>query len=71
MKKLILMSVFGLMAVAANASKGAVVHTSCGKNVMTVGPEYFKDFEEYEDYVSELNDVYCGVKEGAWSEIRH
>lgn len=71
MKKIILMSVFGLMTVAANASKGAVVHTSCGKNVMTVGPEYFKDFEEYEAYVSELNRVYCGEANGAKSEIRH
>lgn len=71
MKKIILMSVFGLMTVAANASKGAVVHTSCGKNVMTVGPEFFKDFEEYENYVSELNRVYCGEANGAKSEIRH
>lgn len=70
MKKIILMSVFGLMTVAANASKGAVVHTSCGKNDDR-DSEYFKDFEEYEAYVSELNRVYCGEANGAKSEIRH
>lgn len=41
MKKLFLMSAFALMGVAANASTGTVVSTSCGKQVMTVGPEYF------------------------------
>ncbi len=71
MKKVILMSAFALMAVAANASQGAVIHTSCGKQVMTVGPDFFEKYSEYEEYVRELNHEYCGEKDGAWSEIRH
>lgn len=71
MKKLILMSVFGLMTLAANASQGAVVHTSCGIHIMTVGPDFFDQYGEYEEYVRELNEVYCGEKGGATSEIRH
>lgn len=71
MKKVILMSAFALMTVAANASKGAVIHTSCGKQVMTVGPDFFETYSEYEEYVRDLNEYYCGEKDGSVSEIRH
>lgn len=50
MKKLFLMSAFALMGVAANASTGTVVSTSCGKQVMTVGPEYFARTDDFIDY---------------------
>ena len=71
MKKLILMSVFGLMAVAANASQGTVVHTSCGKKVMTVGPEFFENPDEFSDYLKELNMIYCGEENGAVPKVRY
>lgn len=73
MKKFIVMSIFGLMTMAANAQQhvGTVLHTSCGKDVMTVPPEYFKKSAEYIDYLTELNDIYCGEEKGWTSESRY
>ena len=72
MKKLFLMSAFALMAVTANAAEpvGTVLHTSCGKEVMTVAPEYFENSSEYFSYLTELNDTYCGELTGWNSESR-
>ena len=70
MKKLFLMSAFALMGVAANASTGTVVSTSCGKQVMTVGPEYFDRTDDFVDYLQDLNDAYCGSRFGFSAEIR-
>ena len=50
------MSAFALMGVAANASNGMVVSTSCGKQVMTVGPECFTDLKDLTDYLEEIKD---------------
>ena len=52
MKKLFLMSAFALMGVVANAAEhvGTVVTTSCGKQIMTVAPEFFSKSEEFVDY---------------------
>jgi len=73
MKKLFLMSAFALMAVTANAAEhvGTVLHTSCGKDVMTVAPEYFENSSEYFSYLTELNDTYCGELTGWNSESRY
>lgn len=60
MKKIILMSIFGLMAVAANASTGTVLTTSCGKQRMTVGPEFFATSQDFMDYLGDLNEMECG-----------
>ena len=70
MKKLFLMSAFMLLAVAANASTGTVVSTSCGKQVMTVGPEYFDRTDDFVDYLQDLNEAYCGSRFGFSAEIR-
>lgn len=69
MKKLFLMSAFMLLAVAANASTGTVVSTSCGKQVMTVGPEYFDRTDDFVDYLEDLNEVYCGERGGFHAEV--
>lgn len=73
MKKLMMMSIFGLMAMAANAQQhvGTVLHTSCGKDVMTVPPDHFKESAEYVDYLTELNDIYCGEEKGWTAEARY
>ena len=62
-----------LMAVAANAAEhvGTVLHTSCGKEVMTVAPECFENSSEYFSYLTELNDTYCGELTGWNSESRY
>lgn len=70
MKKLFLMSAFALMGVAANASTGTVVTTSCGKQIMTVAPEFFSKSEEFVDYIEDLNETYCGERKGAHAEAR-
>ena len=72
MKKLFLMSAFALMAVAANAADhvGTVLHTSCGRDVMTVAPEFFSKSEEFVDYIDDLNETYCGERKGAHAEAR-
>lgn len=70
MKKLISMSVFELMAVAANASQGMVVTTSCGKQVMTVGPECFESIQDLTDYLEELNVAHCGEQGNVHAEVR-
>jgi hypothetical protein len=72
MKKLFLMSAFALMAVAANAADhvGTVLHTSCGRDVMTVAPEFFSKSEEFVDYIEDLNETYCGERKGAHAEAR-
>lgn len=73
MKKLFLMSAFALMAVAANAADhvGTVLHTSCGRDVMTVAPEFFSKSEEFVDYIEDLNETYCGERKGAHAEARY
>ena len=55
MKKLFLMSAFALMGVVANAAEhvGTVVTTSCGKQIMTVAPEFFSKSEEFVDYIED------------------
>ena len=72
MKKLFLMSAFALMGVAANAADhvGTVLHTSCGRDVMTVAPEFFSKSEEFVDYIEDLNETYCGERKGAHAEAR-
>ena len=72
MKKLFLMSAFALRAVAANAADhvGTVLHTSCGRDVMTVAPEFFSKSEEFVDYIEDLNETYCGERKGAHAEAR-
>ena len=72
MKKLFLMSAFALMAVAANAADhvGTVLHTSCGRDVMTVAPEFFSKSEEFVDYIEDLDETYCGERKGAHAEAR-
>ena len=72
MKKLFLMSAFALMAVAANAADhvGTVLHTSCGRDVMTVAPEFFSKSEEFVDQIEDLNETYCGERKGAHAEAR-
>ena len=73
MKKLFLMSAFALMAVAANAADhvGTVLHTSCGRDVMTVAPEFFSKSEEFVDYIEDLNETYCGERKGVHAEARY
>ena len=70
MKKLFLMSAFALRGGAASASTGAVVATSCGKQVMTVGPEDFDRTDDFVDYLQDLNEAYCGSRFGFSAEIR-
>lgn len=72
MKKLFLMSAFALMGVVANAAEhvGTVVTTSCGKQIMTVAPEFFSKSEEFVDYIEDLNETCCGERKGAHAEAR-
>lgn len=64
MKKLFLMSAFALMGVAANASTGTVVSTSCGKQVMTCSIYEFETSFDFVDYLDDLNETYCGTRGG-------
>ena len=68
MKKFFLMSAFMLMGVAANA--GTVVSTSCGKQVMTVGPAFFSRTDDFVDYWQDLNEAYWGSRFGFSAEVR-
>lgn len=65
MKKVALFAIFGLMALAGNATEpiGSVVTTTCGKKMSTVPSNYFTDPKEYEEYMKELNEALCNKKE--------
>ena len=66
MKKVALFAIFGLLAIAANAAnepKGTVVKTTCDKMVMTAPSDVLNNnTAEYREYLSELNEAYCGTK---------
>lgn len=64
------MSAFALMTMAANASTGMVISTSCGKQVMTVGPECFENFDDLISYMEEVNEVECGEKGNVSMTVR-
>lgn len=64
------MSAFVLMAVTANASNGMVISTSCGKQVMTVGPECFEDMDDLISYMEEVNIANCGEKGNVSMTVR-
>ena len=66
------MSIFALTTISVNAKEnvGTVLYTSCGKEAMTVAPEFFDNFEEYVKYLNDLNYDLC-EEDGNWySETR-
>lgn len=50
----------GLFAFAA----GAIVTTSCGKQVSTVDQTAFETFGDWNDYMADLNEALCGTRSG-------
>ena len=56
MKKILF---FTMLCVAVSASP-AVYITSCGEPVASVDMNYFKTFDEWQSYVAELDEIYCG-----------
>ncbi len=44
--------------------------TTCGKVVMGPGQEFFETYGEWEDFVRDLNEVYCGTRDinGVWEK---
>lgn len=67
-KKLLLAVAVGgtLLGTALFASAGCWVHTSCGKVVMTVsepGSQEYMTEEEYDKYMRDINEAYCGTRE--------
>lgn len=58
MKKLFFIAI--LLLGCANVNAGVVVHTTCGKDVMTVSEEEFGD--GYAEYLLDLNEMHCGVR---------
>lgn len=70
MKKKIICSVAFLAAIIG-ASATVKWVGACGAEVMTVSYEYFIDDPiEIDAYYRELNQIYCGVKDGEYHIIR-
>ncbi len=45
----------------ANSIVASCTYTTyCGYTVTTVCPEYFQDYDELFDYLSDLDYIYCG-----------
>lgn len=65
MKKKAILSIFIIFALSVCFSVySAVVTTSCGTQVTTVGQEYFEEYGEWIEYMRELNQIDCGTEEG-------
>lgn len=64
MKKFILLAGAMLLLLAGQSAQAAVVVTTCGKAITTVGPEgYNGPRSEYEEYLRDLNEIYCGTRD--------
>lgn len=65
MKKKAILSIFIIFALSVCFSVySAVVTTSCGTKVTTVGQEYFETYGDWMGYMEDLNEVECGTREG-------
>ena len=47
---------------------GVYFKTWCGVEGMTVGPECFENWRDFNEYLQELNEGYCGAKGAIWWE---
>lgn len=66
MKKIILFAGVMLLLLAGQSAQAVIVVTTCGKAIMTVGPEGFPGGpEEYQKYLREINLVECGYEADA------
>ena len=66
MKKIILLAGAMLLLLAGQSAQAAVVVTTCGKAIMTVGPEGFPGgWKEYKKYLREINLRECGYEADA------
>ena len=66
MKKIILLAGAMLLLLAGQSAQAVIVVTTCGKAIMTVGPEgYNGPKEEYEDYLRDINEQLCGTRDKA------
>ena len=55
-----------LLLLAGQSAQAAVVVTTCGKAIMTVGPEDFPGgWKEYKQYLREINLIECGYEADA------
>lgn len=57
MKKLIL--AVGLLAMSTVPSYAYMYNTRCGRAVQTVSPSFFETEQEWLDFCSELDEIYC------------
>ena len=64
MKKIIFVTALMLSGLAFNANASVLVTTTCGTKVITVSEDYFQDYNEYYDYLLELNSIECGPNSG-------
>ena len=66
MKKIILLAGAMLLLLAGQSAQAVIVVTTCGKAIMTVGPEgYNGPKEEDEDYLRDVNVQLCGTTDKA------
>ena len=57
MKKIILLAGAMLLLLAGQSAQAVIVVTTCGKSIMTVGPEdYNRPKKEYKDYLRDINE---------------
>ncbi|WP_300503115.1 hypothetical protein [uncultured Duncaniella sp.] len=57
MKKVILILVCAISVIGASAT---ILFRACDKEIYTVGPAYFEDPDDAEDYYLDLADYLCG-----------
>ena len=66
MKKIILLAGAMLLLLAGQSAQAVIVVTTCGKSIMTVGPEdYNRPKKEYKDYLRDINKQLCGTRNKA------
>ena len=46
-----------------------IVTTKCGEKVCTVSPSYFDSDEEWDSYLKELDELFCGRDEGSTDSL--
>lgn len=65
MKKKTILGIFAIFTLSLCFSVySAVVSTSCGTELTTVGMEYFETYGEWQDYMADLNEIECGTRSG-------
>lgn len=59
MKKLLFLAIMAMCTMSVSAKGSVTYKTSCGIEGTTVGPEFFDSYEEFVEYLHELNVIAC------------